>query len=88
MVENHWSRDSFNDFCRELNPSKKMSKKCLTMLKQDPDLNKKLSGVTIREINAWSKDAIGLFSKNEDFSFCNDIESLIAYLGVYSLIRR
>ena len=63
-----WSRDSFN----ELNLSKKMSKKCLTILKQDPDLNKKLSGVTIRQINERSKDAIGLFSKNEAFSFCND----------------
>jgi len=70
-----WYRDSFNDL------SKKMSKKLLTMLKQDPDLNKKLLDVTIRQINERSKDAIGLFAINEDFSFCNDIEGLMAYLG-------
>ena len=33
-----WSVSDFHDFCRELNLSKKMSLKCLKMLKSDPEI--------------------------------------------------
>ena len=35
-----WSAYLFNDFCKELNLSKIMSKKCLPMLKKDQVLRK------------------------------------------------
>ena len=46
-----WSMDSFNDFCRELNLSKFLSGKCLTMLKKDHNIRKKLTSSTARIVN-------------------------------------
>ena len=77
-----WSADLFNDFCKELNLSKIMSKKCLAMLKKDQDLKKKLSVVTVRHINDRSNDVKAFLSQSEDFSFCHDIEGLMGYLCV------
>jgi len=78
----NWSLESFNDFCRELRLSKLLSMKCLGMLKEDPDLKKKLSAVTVRQVKQRSQDVIDMFSKSGDFTYCNDIERLMAFLCV------
>ena len=59
-----------------------MSKKCLDMLKKDPNLKKKLTAVTVRQVNEPSKDVIAFFFKSDDFAFCNNIEGLMGYLDV------
>jgi len=77
-----WSMDSFNDFCRELNLSKLLSRKCLTMLKKDHDIQKKLTSVTIRKVNERSKDIAAFFSNSGNFVYCANIQGLMTYLGV------
>lgn len=82
-IENfEWSVETFNDFCRELNLSKFMSKKCLRMLKKDSDLKTKLMSIKNRHVNDRSKYAIGFFSNSDDITFCHDINGLMEYIGV------
>ena len=44
-----WTAESFDDFCRELNLSKVLYKRCIAMLKVDQDLKIKLSAVSNSE---------------------------------------
>ena len=77
-----WSMDSFNDFCRELNLSKFLSRKCLTMLKKYHDIRKKLTSVKAKIVNDRSKGIAAFFSNSVDFVCCANTQGLVTYLGV------
>ena len=77
-----WSMDTFNDFYRELNLSRRQSKKCVQMLRKDPDLKRKMTNVTMSKIDSSNISFLSAFSTSGSYSFCNSIESLFQTLGI------
>jgi len=80
--EFEWSMDTFNDFCRELNLTRRKSKKCLQMLRKDSIIKSKLANISMRQIDSRNHAFIPLFSNVDGYAFCNDIEGLFNLLGV------
>ena len=64
-----WTAESFDDFCRELNLSKVLTKRYIAMLKVEHYLKIKLSTVSNRHINERSKDVNAFLTNFEDFDY-------------------
>ena len=80
-----WSVSDFHDFCRELNLSKKISLKCLKMLKSDSEIKEKLKDVQTHAIHERSKEFLEFFSSSGNYTFCNDIDRLKQSLNMETM---
>lgn len=71
-----WAPGDYHDFCTELNLSKKMSLKCLKMLRSDPVIKQRLEVVQTADISNRSKSFLRFFTTQDSYTFCNDINGL------------